>query len=429
MKLMMLDDMAKGDAALKRNEHGMGNNDYEFLDDRESFKQIDFVHTFSIDNDDPKVLGEGSFHDDAIANSQRQAPNQNSCSKTKRKRDHDDFLVYTTDLSEATHDAAKIEPRGKIIEGNKILANFQERENSRTRFSDSRSRRPQDTRLVPSLEQARSGVPTFNFPSSPQTRTKIRSPPSSPVVQFPSLVTPEEAEALVHSPKWNLEQQSIMLCQNKPYHTGIALKPKLSRKPFCDDWEESQQIEYFQANWDSKSASLHEGKVTSRPQLLGGPFPTKLKPIVRILLYLEQTMTNQEIVRKAFEIVQTCYDHHQGGEGDIGLLTGTIFESMVDILGTSVELAPAIAASRRFESPELESYCFQDECTTQPKKKFAPNLLQLAVAYGAHLYQLNSEMNDPEHFVLSGAETVQSMAAEEKSKFWNSFSHAQISKP
>jgi hypothetical protein len=273
------------------------------------------------------------------------------------------------------------------------------------------------------------GVPPRDA-SSTRNHTKSTSPPSSPANQFASIVTPDESQVFVQSPNWNLEHHS-MLCPNQPATTTsvgfVALKPKPSRYPCTEYANEQQEPSKYIATKSDPSKQFSEKDRNYHPRLLRGPFPEAMKPIIRILLYLEQTSTDQDVVHEAFDIVQNCYDYHGGEESKIRKLTGAIFESLVEQLGQKVDLASVLQEAQRLESPKLEAYFRRPEVCKKPTPApFFPTLLQLAVAYGAHSSKTNPEIiSDLEEFVCTGAKDVVSMNSAEKVKFWKSMVEAQ----
>jgi hypothetical protein len=260
---------------------------------------------------------------------------------------------------------------------------------------------------------------------------KISSPPHSQTPsEFPPIITPEEGQVLIQSPTWDLELQSILSPNQPPARpTGaVALAAKPSQPPFADDRQSIAEPITTMVDSSSNttrpdhSAAKPSEQGTDHSQRLRGPFSESMKPIIRILLYLEQTTTEKEVVQEAFDIVQNLYDQHKGGEATMKLLTGSIFESLVEKLGHKVDLASVLQAAQSLESPILERYFLHKQAPRKPRpsKPFFPTLLQIAVAYGAYASKMSSDMNDMEEFVQRGAKAVGSMNAAEKIEFWKS---------
>ena len=353
-----------------------------------SLKRIRCVQTFSIDYDDVEIISGGGFGDED-GNKREGVETSNTASSFNQT-----FLLPSVSFG----------PNVKPIE--------HDHQNSSTR-----SYKKDTSRL------------SYTIGCSRATTGIENNRPSSPVKRAPSIVTPDESQVLMQSPKWNLEQHSmahfdpILDEPTTTQSTGlVGLKPKLSSKfqPSEYDNEPKEANKYTVPKLEPSSRAFPGNEKNFQ---LHGPFPEEMKPIIRVLLYLAQTSTDRDVVKKVFGIVQNCYDEHGREGAKVQKVTGAIFQSLVSQLGQKLDLASLLQKSDTFTSPELEAYIVSKEevCMEPTEKSFVPTLLQLAVAYGYHRSKTNPEqMNDFEDFVCNGASDVICMTPIEKVRFWKS---------
>lgn len=150
-----------------------------------------------------------------------------------------------------------------------------------------------------------------------------------------------------------------------------------------------------------------------------------MKPIIRILLYLEEKSHEPpEIVQEAYDVVQECYDKYEGGDARKNMvLTGAIFEMLIERLRDRVNLTSVFQEAQTLGGPKLNAYFSAPDAVNRRSRPapFFPTLLQLAVAYGAYSSREGSSSTlDMEAFVRAGAKAVSSMSTTEKVEFWNS---------
>jgi hypothetical protein len=150
---------------------------------------------------------------------------------------------------------------------------------------------------------------------------------------------------------------------------------------------------------------------------LMGSFPLEMKPIIRILLYMDEKLGDHGKVRKAFDIVQTCQKSHRRGTKKFRELSGSIFEALVHEMGE--ELGEIFQASLTYESPQLDILCSsQPESEAPSTSASPPDLLGLAVAYGAHAMRLHPYVENFEELVRAGAEKLACMSEKEREGLW-----------
>ena len=168
-----------------------------------------------------------------------------------------------------------------------------------------------------------------------------------------------------------------------------------------------------------------------------GPFPSEMKPILRILLLLDETCRDDSKVRRAFEIVQVCCRKYQqnkipGKKKDMMTkfheLTGEIFEELINEVGERL-LGQLLLSSQSYETPRLDDLlrggvCMLDYDAVHAAAVAAagtPGSIELAVAYGAHYRQLHpsaaSDLSLSE-IVRLGSHAVESMTETERKELW-----------
>jgi hypothetical protein len=282
--------------------------------------------------------------------------------------------------------------------------------------------------------------------------TSLQQPPPFPAGV---LITPNDDEnnetPVAELPSWDLLLGTTLCMDSADANpnvssAGVSLRPNPAT---LEEEKDSGKLSAYMPPTRSpvgpvqEPSSFVQGTTTAAekysPRLQGLPLPDSMKPILRILLHLEEDYHHDEdLVRDSFAIVQTCYDKASYGED----INGSIFESLVENLGRRVDLAAVFQAAPTLEaSPNLNAYFGGDDDyarTTKPKeqrkgKTFFPTLLQLAVAYGFHsarssaaadgmkqggVKDYNAEGDDIEEIVCNGAKAVGAMSADEKIAFW-----------
>ena len=167
-----------------------------------------------------------------------------------------------------------------------------------------------------------------------------------------------------------------------------------------------------------------------------GPFPPAMKPILRILLLLDETCRDDSKVRRAFEIVQICCRKYQQNtihakKKDMTTkfheLTGEIFEELINEVGERL-LGQLLLSSQSYENPRLNDLlkggvCMLDYDSVHAAAAAAgtPRSIELAVAYGAHYRQLHPSaalnLSLPD-IVRVGSLAVESMTETERKELW-----------
>jgi hypothetical protein len=245
----------------------------------------------------------------------------------------------------------------------------------------------------------------LNTPSAddfPKTKRGITAatPPGSPVSNLP-IITPGVTPQVVSVPTWDLDLQSI----------------------FNDDDKKYQQLDKLERNRKNTVTNSAKQNSLSRPSkqkadekyhsLLNGPYPLSMKPIIQILLHLDETSTERQKARKAFHIVQGCYKRHKLGEKRFRDLNGTIFEALVEELG--VDLGKIFQASQSYSSPKLDTFF------DKPDSSAPPSSVELAISYGVHMARMNPDLESFEDMIREGAEEFKSMSEEELTGSWRSW--------
>jgi hypothetical protein len=211
----------------------------------------------------------------------------------------------------------------------------------------------------------------------------VSTPPESPThAHFPSMITPAEPpDVPKKTPDWNMDVHS-MSCLNK-----------------------------------TSPSMPSQGEEKNNRLRLMGSFPLEMKPIIRILLYMDEKLGDRGKVRKAFDIVQTCQKSHRRGAKKFRELSGSIFEALVHEMGE--ELGEIFQASLTYESPQLDILCSSQSESEAPSTSVSPpDLLGLAVAYGAHAMRLHPYVENFEELVRAGAEKLACMSEKEREGLW-----------
>jgi hypothetical protein len=377
----------------------------ESIRDFPSLKRICQIYTFSIDNDESEAMGANNVGDDDAKASPIASSNETTSPSIKP-------LLLTTDF---------VETRATSTENGHSQCSAWSLNNSR---SWENKENVATIRYIvgcppPTMTSEPSHCVDCLASSIDDKDPDLPSPPPSPTNPHSSIITPDEAEVMVQSPKWNME---LHWCPDYPNIDDdglLALKPKLSKPPCAGQFAE-QLPSGATAEEPELPIQPPETELQDQPRLQG-TFPEAMKPIIRNLIYLEETSTDPQVVQEAFDIVQNCCDRHVGSGNNIRLLTGSIFESLVEHLGSKVDLPSIFQASQNFESPKLDAYLTKPKVDTTPAlKPFFPTLLQLAIAYGAHASKMRPEIDDIERFVREGAKLLGSMSVAEKVDFWQS---------
>ena len=177
-----------------------------------------------------------------------------------------------------------------------------------------------------------------------------------------------------------------------------------------------------------------------------GPFPQEMKPILKILLYLDETCQDHSKVRRGFEVVQLCCRKYQQNQtsGDaedkatmtkFHELSGEIFEELINVVGEDL-LGELILSSQSYESPRLDMLvssgvgmldfdsvrCKDTSLTTcgaagTPLDSSTPGSIELAVAYGAHYARLHPSAPVAE-MARKGSRMVETMSKAERKELW-----------
>jgi hypothetical protein len=229
----------------------------------------------------------------------------------------------------------------------------------------------------------------------------VATPPGSPVSNFP-IITPGVTPQVVSVPTWDLDLQSIFCDDDKKYHQQTD-KQEFNRKNTVTNNSKPDYLSHpSKQNTDEKYYSL-----------LTGPYPLSMKPIIRILLHLDDTSTERQKARKAFHVVQGCYKRHKLGEKRFRDLNGTIFEALVEELG--VDLGKIFQASQSYSSPKLDTFF------DTPDSSAPPSSVELAISYGVHMARMNPDLENFEDMIRDGAGEFKSMSEEELSGSWRSW--------
>ena len=347
-------------------------------------KRFNRINTFSIDDEDEDYIAEGNsgpcyrvrfknpehlrrfpgFPNSGGANSDSaDAIHHGKCSSAKIRNIHDHASQHSDDL-----------PRKKI------------------KVEHDDSKRKEDTAGKSVL-----GLNPLSDAGLPKTKRGIAvaTPPGSPVSNLP-IITPGATPQVMSVPTWDLDLQSIFYDDDKKYHQQPD-KPKFNRN-----------------NTGNPNSLSHPSKQKTDERyhsLLTGPYPLSMKPIIRILLHLDETSTERQKARKAFHVVQGCYKRHKLGEKRFRDLNGTIFEALVEELG--VDLGKIFQDSQSYTSPKLDTFFDKPDDSSTP-----PSSVALAISYGVHMARTNPDIKNLEDMVRDGAEEFKSMSEEELSASW-----------
>ena len=156
------------------------------------------------------------------------------------------------------------------------------------------------------------------------------------------------------------------------------------------------------------------------PPLVVGPDSEQMKMIERIMVYLEESKTEQQNVLDSFyHCKKECEIRHARREMRYLHLPGAIFEMFVEHIGGAAFLR-IYKKSQTFDHPrQQQAAAFP---STANKAVPPPNLLHIAVGYGMHLtqqQQLDSADKGMEEMVKDGASAVLKMREEDRQVFWN----------
>ena len=243
-----------------------------------------------------------------------------------------------------------------------------------------------------------------------------------------------------------MEQQSSLPSNRAKTDTAISLRPKpmsMDRNPnisLAISKPESSKIKKelldSQSNVANKTLEIDEKANVPQfqekakayiPSLYGLPLPDSMKPIVRILLYLEEHYHHDmDLVRDAFVIVQNCYDRANKNDN----ISGAVFESLVEHLGDRVDLVSVFQAAPKMkvDSSKFAAYfAASDKSLNTPgTNNFLPTLLQLAVAYGYHSAASigvdglgSSDVDTIGEAVCKSAAALCAMTSDEKLALWD----------
>jgi hypothetical protein len=266
-----------------------------------------------------------------------------------------------------------------------------------------------DSKRKDTSSTAAKSVLGLNTPSDddlPKTKRGITvaTPPGSPASNLP-IITPGVTPQVVSVPTWDLDLQSIFYDEDhkdKKYQQPD--KPEFNRK---NTGTNNSKPNYLSRPSKQKTDEKYHS-------LLTGPYPLSMKPIIRILLHLDETSTERQKARKAFHVVQGCYRRHKLGEKRFRDLNGTIFEALVEELG--VDLGKIFQASQSYSSPKLDTFFDKPADSSAP-----PSPVELAISYGVHMARMNPNLANFEDMIRDGAEEFKSMSEEELSGSWRSW--------
>lgn len=234
--------------------------------------------------------------------------------------------------------------------------------------------------------------------------TTAATPPGSPVSNLP-IITPGVTPQVVSVPTWDVDLLSIFYDDDEKYQQPPDKRTEFTRK-------NTGAINSKPCSLSHSSKQKTDEKYHSL--LTAGPYPLSMKSIIQILLYLDETSTERQKVRKAFHVVQGCYKRHKLGEKRFRDLNGSIFEALVEELG--VDLGKIFQASQSYSSPKLDTFFHKPDSSTAP-----PSSVELAIAYGVHMARTNPDLENFEDMIRNGAEEFKSTSDEELSMSWRSW--------
>jgi hypothetical protein len=132
--------------------------------------------------------------------------------------------------------------------------------------------------------------------------------------------------------------------------------------------------------------------------LLIGPFPEKMKSILRLLLYLDDSCPDRPLVFLAFYAVQNT-EKYSDMKDALAAELGSDFDGIV-------------RASNSFESPRLDALYVTNFSSPPPSK------LHLATAIGVRTYRLNGGSVPEDVSIREAAQAVERISEQEQNAVW-----------
>ena len=167
-----------------------------------------------------------------------------------------------------------------------------------------------------------------------------------------------------------------------------------------------------------------------------GPDSEEMLVVERMMIYLEETCDNAQLVQTFRKVVKDCETGHAKGQVKYKHLPGAIFERLVEQVDGPT-FKHIYQASRDFDHPRVRELYPDDSTMVVPRSSLdyqqltsssgigMPNLLQVAVGYGFHLARMSmlnhadvDESATIQELMESGAETALNMKEDERFLFW-----------